>query len=355
MTSLHAALVTPLIGPLAPFGQAGATGLALWARHAVSLPPPWTGVELDVRDIGSDAGAAMRAAIDTHPDVLFGPYGSSTMLVAAQAIERVVWNHGGATSQLARPVFPRVINVLSPASTYFTGVLQAVRAFDPGAATVSLFHTTSGFGRDVAAGAITAAAALNFEVQTVPFEPYHATSAASIVPRADILLVVGNFADELAVAPILLTRTWRAASFVGAGVEEVLAPLGNQREGLLGPAQWIATVALEPDEGPDSDWFVTKYRDAAGVDPPYPAVQAFAAGLLCARCLRDGGSCDDAAQLAAARQLACTTLYGAFRLDPLSGLQSGHQILIVQWQHGIRRVVWPPEQAARPLLLPLTK
>ena len=66
MTSLHAALVTPLIGPLAPFGQACATGLALWARHAVSLPPPWTGVELDVRDIGSDAGAAMRAAVGHH-------------------------------------------------------------------------------------------------------------------------------------------------------------------------------------------------------------------------------------------------------------------------------------------------
>src|SRR5260370_4678966 len=83
MTSLHAALVTPLTGPLAPFGQAGATGLALWARHAVSLPPPWTGVELDVRGIGSDAGAAMRAAIDTHPDVLFEPYhaGSAASIV----------------------------------------------------------------------------------------------------------------------------------------------------------------------------------------------------------------------------------------------------------------------------------
>ena len=60
-------------------------------------------------------------------------------------------------------------------------------------------------------------------------------------------------------------------------------------------------------------------------------------------------------------QSACSTrnpLIGPlapFGLDPLSGLQSGHQILIVQWQHGIRRVVWPPEQAERPLLLPLTK
>jgi hypothetical protein len=41
-----------------------------------------------------------------------------------------------------------------------------------------------------------------------------------------------------------------------------------------------------------------------------------------------------------------------FGLDPLSGLQSGHQILIVEWRHGIRRVVWPPEQAECPLLLP---
>jgi branched-chain amino acid transport system substrate-binding protein len=245
--------------------------------------------------------------------------------------------------------------VLSPASTYFTRVLQAVRVFDPGAATVSLFHTTSGFGRDVATGAASAAINLKFEVEFVAFEPGHAASAASLVPHADILLVVGSFADELAAAPILLKRTWRAAAFVGAGVEEVLAPLGNQREGLLGPAQWIASAAPEPDEGPDADWFVTRYKGVAGGDPPYPAAQAFAAGLLCARCLRDSGCCEDTAQLAAAQQLVCTTLYGAFRIDPMSGLQSGHQILIVQWQNGIRRVVWPPEQAERPLLLPLTK
>ena len=355
MTSLHATLVTPLTGPLAPFGQACATGLTVWAQHAALLPPPWTDVDLDVRGTGSDVGASIRVAIDTHPDVLFGPYGSRTMLATARVTDHVVWNHSGATSQLSRPAFPHVINVLSPASTYFTGVLQAVRAYDPGAATISLFHTTSGFGRDVATGAANAAANLKFEVQAVPFEPDHAVEAASIVPHADTLLVVGSFADELAVAPILLTRTWRAAAFVGAGVEEVLAPLGNQREGLLGPAQWIATVALEPDEGPNSAWFVPKYRAVAGGDPPYPAAQAFAAGLLCARALRESGSCEDIAQLTVAHQLVCTTLYGAFRLDPWSGLQSGHQILIVQWQHGVRRVVWPPEQAERPLLFPLTR
>ena len=67
MTSLRAALVTPLTGPLAPFGQACATGLSLWARHAARLPPPWTDVDLDVRDTGSDVGTGIHAALATHP------------------------------------------------------------------------------------------------------------------------------------------------------------------------------------------------------------------------------------------------------------------------------------------------
>jgi len=353
MSKLRAALVTPLSGSLATFGRASATGLTLWARYAARLPSPWTGVELDIRDATADPAAAVRAAIDSRPNVVFGPYGSSTMITAMRATNRVVWNHGGATSQLSWPSFPQVINVLSPASTYFDRVLRAVRASDPGAATVSVIYASSGFSRDVATGAVSTATKLNFEVRAVPFEPNNSVETAATLPTADVLLVVGSFADELAVGPVLLTPSWRAAAFVGAGVEEVLAPLGDLREGLLGPAQWIASAALELDEGPASHWFVEKYRHVVGVDPPYPAAQAFAAGLLCARCLRDSGSSEDAAQLAAARQLTCSTLYGPFKIDPVSGLQVGHRVLIVQWQHGTRRVVWPPEQAERPLLYPL--
>src|SRR3989440_12745325 len=223
MTRLRAALVTPLTGSLAPFGYASAAGLTLWARYAAHLPSPWDGVELAVQDTATDPAEAMHEAIATHPDVLFGPYGSSTALAALHVTDRVVWNHGGATSQLSRPAFPQVINVISPATVYFAGVLQAVRATDPGAATVSLLHTSTGFGQDVATGAEKAAADLGFEVHAVPFSPDHAVYAARTLPTADMLLVVGSFADELAVAPTLLARTWRAAAFVGAGVDEVLA------------------------------------------------------------------------------------------------------------------------------------
>jgi branched-chain amino acid transport system substrate-binding protein len=310
-------------------------------------------VDLNVLDANPDPGAAMRAAVEARPDVIFGPYGSSTTVAAARATDRVLWNHGGATSALCRPDFPHVINVLSPASSYFMGVLRAVRSADPDAASVSVLHRSTGFGRDVASGAMNAAADLGFQARAVSFEPDLAAEAAATLPDAEVLLVVGGFEDEVAAARILLPGGWKAAAFVGAGVEDVLASLGNMREGLLGPAQWIAAAAPEPDEGPDAAWFVERFRRIAGSEPSYPAVQAFAAGLLCARCLRDGGV-EDAAQIATARRLECTTFYGGFRLDPSSGLQAGHEVLVVQWQDGTRYVVWPPEQAQHSLLYPLT-
>lgn len=133
-------------------------------------------------------------------------------------------------------------------------------------------------------------------------------------------------------------------------ISQVFASLGELREGLLGPAQWVAHTSLRPDEGPDAQWFVTHYREEEGRNPPYAAAQAFASGILYARCLRETGDTRDESIQAAAQKLVCQTLFGKFQLDPLSGLQTGHQVVIVQWQQGQRRVVWPSEQAERPLV-----
>jgi branched-chain amino acid transport system substrate-binding protein len=350
MATLHAALVTPLTGPLGLYGKTSATALTLWAKKAANLPADFTEVELDVQDTRDNLHEALQTALEKRPDVLFGPYGSGPMLTVARSCTRLIWNHGGASSRLARPSFPQVINVLSPASTYFAGVLQAIHAADEAASTVSLFHSTTGFGRDVATGAKREASRLQMTMHAVPFEPSQALETVDTVPDGDILLVAGNFADECAVAPPLVSRNWRWTAFVGAGVEEVFASLGELREGLLGPAQWVAQTALWPDEGPDAAWFVTHYRQEEGRDPPYAAAQAFAAGMLYARCLRETGDTHEQGIQAAAQKLVCQTLFGTFQLDPLSGLQTGHQVVIVQWQQGQRRVVWPTEQAERPLV-----
>src|ERR671913_410478 len=103
MPALRAVLVTPLPGPLAPFGAAGAAALRLWATRAPGLPAPWTSVDLEVVDAHPAAGAAMRAGAARRPDVLFGPYGSGPAVAALAATGRAVWNHGGGPRPRRRP------------------------------------------------------------------------------------------------------------------------------------------------------------------------------------------------------------------------------------------------------------
>lgn len=344
MTILRAALVTPLSGSLAGFGQDGAQALSLWAREAVSTPAPFDRVELEVHDAEPDPAQAMVQATASRPHLVFGPYGSGPARAAARATDRLVWNHGGATSALGWAQHPNVVNVLSPASSYLSGPLELVRSLDTAARGVALVHGTSGFSEDVAEGARATGQRLAFDVQDIPLPEGQAASAARDVPPADVLLVVGRFEEERAAARVLVDRPWPAAAFIGAGEEHVLAELGRKREGLLGPAQWVPQAGPEPDEGPGSAWFVRRFTQATGRAPSYPAAQAFAAGTLAARALREAGEADEEALRAVAVSMSCTTLYGDFQLDPATGLQAGHRVVTVQWQHGRRQVVWPHPQ-----------
>jgi branched-chain amino acid transport system substrate-binding protein len=338
-------LVTPLSGPLGGFGRDGAEALTLWAEEAAGLPARYAGVELSVYDAQPVPADAMRSAMAASPQLTFGPYGSGTAVAAVGATSRLVWNHGGATSALSWDRHRNVVNVLSPASSYLVGSLELVRATDRAARGVVIVHGDTGFGRDVAIGAADAAARLDFAAHMACLPAADVETGVADLPYADVLLVAGRFTEEVAAGRALLDRPWSAAAFVGAGEEEVLAALGDAREGLLGPAQWVPQPSAAPGEGPDTAWFARRFARRTGRRPSYPAAQAFAAGVLAARALREAGDADDAALRAAAAALSCTTLYGAFRLNPRTGLQVGHRVVTVQWQRGRRRVVWPEPHA----------
>ena len=80
VSELRAHLVTPLSGPLACFGRAGAVALRLWAAEAADLPHLWRRVRLDLHDAYPDPAAAMQNGSASQPHLVFGPYGSHPSL-----------------------------------------------------------------------------------------------------------------------------------------------------------------------------------------------------------------------------------------------------------------------------------
>jgi ABC-type branched-subunit amino acid transport system substrate-binding protein len=335
----RAVLVTPLSGPLARFGKAGASALALWADGS--------GVNLEIIDAYPSAASAIRAAEASRPDVVFGPYGAGPALAAAAGSKGVVWNHGGATARLSRPAYPRVVNVGSPAYRYLAAVLETLVADGLAEGSqVVIVHVDTGFGREVAEGAAMAARRLGLLWRSIGFRPGRARDVLAQVPAGDVLLSAGSFDDDVAIAQWHSERHWRAVGLVAAGVDELRHAIGDRVEGLYGPCQWFDDGTSDPTDGPSSEWFSQYYRDANGIEPPYPAAAAFAAGVLWQRCAKEAETLESLPVMAASQRLDTTTLFGRFHVDPLTGVQTGHQIRVVRWRDGQRVLMdRPPHRA----------
>ena len=120
---------------------------------------------------------------------------------------------------------------------------------------------------------------------------------------------------------------------IAAGVREFAAEVDDV-DGVYGIAQWFPGRADRPELGPADDEFVASYRELAGTDPDYPAVQAAAGATLATHCAEIAGSLDREALWAAATGLETTTLLGEFGIDPATGAQVKHTTVLLQWRDG---------------------
>ncbi len=317
-----------------------AGGVRLADRHV--LP------ELVVLDDGGTR-AGVRQALDalTGADLVVGPYGSDLVRAAAGwAAERgrVLWNHGGSADDVER--LSGVVSVASPASRYLAAVLEALARHRP-SARVLVAVGRGGFGQHAAQGARQAAARLGMSVVGCVTH-----DEVPDVPDVDVLLLAGSFEQDVA----LLRRLHSRPAIIGAvaaGLGAFADELGRRVEGVLAPSQWEEGVHFAVDLGPRPAVVLRALRArvlptlSAGMGTghiEYPSAQAYAAVLVALHCVQDTGSLDDGALAAAARRLRCTTFFGRFGLAE-DGRQLDHDMLVVQWRAGMKRIVWPPELA----------
>lgn len=301
-----------------------------------------------------------RLLRDDDVDLLFGPYSSRLTLAAAPvagAHETVLWNHSGATDALYTEEFQWLVSVLAPAHRYFQGVLDVLRRDSRSVSRVAVCWSRSGsFGHTVASGAITHARDSNAGVKEQTWNPPLADPASIVESlRADdpeIVLVAGSFEDDTTLVRELVEHDdlTTAIGSVAAGISAFGDQLDDAANGVFGPSQWepVSVSGGPPDYGPTVSDVVSLFDSTPVQATDYPAVQAFATGIVIERCLAESDPDDSATNSIDQQQLRSTaatadftTFYGRFQIDDATGKQVGHTPLTIQWQSGEKRVVWP--------------
>ena len=315
-----------LTGQYGRFGRQAAHALKVWRdldRDA----------ELVLEDDRSDRVRLTDrlAWIADRCDLLLGPYSSQLTRAAARmapGLDRLLWNHGGSADDVQGAGSHLMVSVPAPTSRYALPFVR-LAAQTPARAPLWIVHGEESFGRQVAAGAERAGRKLGLDTVRVSLET---PGWEDDRPAVWDLFSVGAFEDDVAVVTRALNsrRPPRALCSVASGVRAFAATVA-EREGIYGVAQWFPGRGGVAELGPAEDAFVERYAGRTGAMPDYPAAQAFAAAVIAAHCARATGDLSVETLWQAAVGLDTTTLFGAFRIDPQTGAQVGHDAILVRW------------------------
>jgi len=290
-------------------------------------------------------------------DILFGPYSSELVRIAApiaEAAGMLFVNHGGADDDIYSHRRRLMVGVLSPASDYFNGFVHLVAGLKLWRKRIA--HSASGFGAAVASGIerecneryarrkgvrIRVKYAGRFEPELTPAKLFPALRRN----RVNALVSAGSYEHDVAAMRAVIGSSLNipVLGCVAAGVQKFRSDLGDDAEGLVGPSQWEEQVQFHPEIGPTPREFVRAMRThAPRTACDYPAAQAFAAALLLRTAIENARSLDATTIREAFSDLRTSTFFGDFAIDRVTGRQIGHRVLLVQW-HGGQKVVINPE------------
>jgi branched-chain amino acid transport system substrate-binding protein len=368
MRTISIGLSLPLSGEYAAIGLQIQAALRLFAHDVkatggIEIAGERCAIELEYRDDASRRDRAREIyrwlVFERRVDVLFGPYSTALTRVAAAVADEagmLLVNHGGAGDDLYPDALatgritdrPRmIVGILSPASTYLNGVVRLLATLKFWRKRVALVTAKTPFARAVATGAERQCnlrrnwlhgVRLRLKFST-RFDPDHTPEvllAAMRRNRINAILSAGSYAHDLAIMELCLTNSANIPFLgcVAAGVARFGRDLGVDAEGIVGPSQWEPDFDIVPELGPSPNEFERRMETVGALECDYPAAQAYAAGLVTVAALRQAGALDQARLRAAFADLHTTTLFGDFAIDPVSGRQVGHQMLLVQWHRG---------------------
>ena len=317
-----------LSGRYARFGSQAAWALQVWAELDGDA-------EVVIEDDRSDRETlqALLPKVAAGCDVLLGPYSTQLARAAgkmAVAAGWLVWNHGGSGDDVQAACPGHVVSLLTPASRYAERFIRDV--VDGTRLELRIVPGRGSFGRQVADGAQKIADQTGVYTRRLSCDDVWSCAQG---PWA--LVSAGTFEDDVAT----VNRARRLPDpprifSVAAGVYEFAGKVDDP-EGIYGAGQWVPGSGTQAELGPPQDAYLAAYAGVTDQPVEYPGVQAAAAAVIAAHCARRAGSTVRGQLWAQVAALDTATLFGGFRIDPVTGAQVKPKFLQADWSTRLTR------------------
>lgn len=302
---------------------------------------------------------------------LLAPYSSGLTAAAAPLADRfgiIMISHGGASDSIWAQGYKNVFGVLSPASYYLKVAVDWLKANHPNDK-IAFIYAGDPFSTVAANSSINYAKQLGLQVVYTQSYPTNANDLTPLLTAArsagaDDIIGGGHFTDGQLIMTQLQQIGWKPkfiSLLVAVTEPQFQSTLGNAANAVTGPSQWESSVKYSPDVarslnlewfGPTPSEFTQLYRQVSnGANPTYHSAEAAAAIFVLVKAIESANSLDTSAVRQSLLNLHFMTFFGEYHVDS-NGKQVAHSMVLVQWQNGVLRVVYPTQAAEVQVIYP---
>jgi branched-chain amino acid transport system substrate-binding protein len=369
-------MTMPLSGSLATDGTMSLDGLKLWAQNvnasggiyvkSMNAKMPVRLIYYDDASTTSNVASLYPTLVSQGAKFLVAPYSSGLTLAAAPIAEQnhlLLLSHGGASDSIWAKNYNYVVGVLSPGSKYMIPVIDMLGTLNPKPTNVAMFFGNDAFSLSVMKAAGPYAVSKGFTIaynQTYDESASSYTSQLSQIQASGATVILGgaHFADGETIMKGIQSlglHFGMVSLLVAPDDPHFIQDLGTVANAVAVPSQWEANqeyTSFSPYYGNiTSKQFNSTFTSTFGMVPNYEAAEGYNTGLVLEKGISDSGSLNSTVVRNQLSSENFWTFYGNFQIGA-SGIQTGHSMVVAQWQNGVKQTIWPTAVASAKPVFP---
>ncbi len=290
-------------------------------------------------------------------DFLIGPYSSAiseAILPIAEKYKYPILLSGASADRLWEKGYKYAFGVYTPASKYTVGFLQMLVMNE--LKNIAIVSVDDSFSTSISRNTIKWAKRMQLKIIYTKQYSKGDTNLSQIASKLkslqpDAVIVCGHLNESLHMRQAMKAVKWYPRAYyasVGPALSKFFEVLGSDSELSFSSSQWEKEASSKYPFGSE---FVQMFNNHYTGEPSYHAATAYAAGMILEIAINKVGSLDSEKIRNTLSQMDTMTVIGRYGVDQ-SGKQKLHFPMIIQWQQGKKKVVWPEGiKTADPILI----